>query len=311
MDLKYYIIGIIAGLLFVYMFVAIKKPRTYRLLVSAQCRPYQDWQSVGVWWSARKNWPAAKYTRLLSCTESAQSKYKYQYTVPSFYTSDWAKHPTTNDDYAPYNRPVSIKEYLETVTPEEEYMVIIDPDTIICKSLADIKVSKGRPVAQRYDYLNNDNALQLLADRFGIKGDLQPLGMPMIIHRNDLSRLAPVWLDLTEKIRNDPESKKLAGWIAEMHSYCLAAAKVGLKHSISNELADRTPYKRLADPYVLHYDLRHDCKDFTWDKRDYLNTDLLNSNTLMPIPLYPPNKRFLKVFETLNEALKERSSFKT
>ena len=70
----------------------------YRLLVSAQCRPYQDWQAVGVWWSAKKNWPNVKYTRLLSCGMLKRQLYKYRHIVPSFLTSDWSIHPDTGDN---------------------------------------------------------------------------------------------------------------------------------------------------------------------------------------------------------------------
>ena len=279
----------------------------YRLLVSAQCRPYQDWQAVGVLWSAKKNWSNVKYTRLLSCGLFKRKLYKYRHAVPSYMASDWATHPESGDDYPPYNRPIAVKEYFEDVYPPEEFMVVIDPDVIIRKPLDDLPVAQGHPVAQRYDYLHNNDAINKLAKRFNMKAeDLQPIGMPYIIHRDDLKRLAPLWLEYTEKIRNDPEAKEWSGWIAEMHSYTLAAAALGLKHTIRDDLADRTPYETVKDPYVLHYDLRHDCKDFTWDKRDFLNTDLLTKNgDTLPVPKSPPNDRFLEVFEVLNESLTE------
>lgn len=287
-------------------FVEKNSATNYRLLVSAQCKAYQDWQSVGVYWSAKKHWPGVGYTRLLSCSPVKRVLYKYHETVPSYLASDWSKHPDTGDDYPPYNRPISIKEYFERGMPQEEYMIIIDPDTIIRKPLNDIPVSRGKPVAQRYDYLYNKNALSILGKKFlGTDKDLQPLGMPMIIHKEDLARLAPLWLEYTEKIRQDPECKELSEWVAEMHSYCLAAAHLKLKHTVRNNLADRTPYNRMDDPYVLHYDLKHKCSNFEWDKRDYMNGDLLTGNSLMPTPDNPPNERFSQVFDTINEALIE------
>ena len=243
---------------------------------------------------------------MLSCSTLKRQLYKYRQIVPSYYARDWAIHPKTGDAYAPYNRPISIKEYLDNVIPQEEYMVVIDPDTIIRKPLDNLGVERGKPIAQRYEYLTDKNALAILGKKFiGTDKGLQPIGMPMIIHRDDLKRLVPVWLELTEQIRNDPDTKELAGWIAEMHGYCLAAARLGLTHVIRNDLADRTPYTRLSDPYVLHYDLRHDSKDFSWDKREYLDVDLLSDNKLMPVPKSPPNDRFLEVFDMLNEAIIE------
>ena len=91
-----------------------------------------------------------------------------------------------------------------------------------------------------------------------------------------------------------------------MHSYCLAAADLNLKHQVRDDLADRTPYNRVSDPYTLHYDLKHECSDFSWDKREYLENDLLIINgDKLPVPDNAPNKLFLEVFNTLNEALDE------
>lgn len=273
--------------------------RRYRLLVSAQCSPYQDWQSVGVYWTAKERWPQAGFTRLLSC-ETANN---YIDLLPSFVCSDWGKHPKSGDEYLPYNRPRAITEYLQSVIPEEEYLVIVDPDIIICKPLTDLPVQRGIPVAQKYDYLHNDDALNKLAQRFlGTTKNVQPLGMPMVIHRDDLRQLAPLWLELTEKIRDDPETKEIAGWIAEMHSYCLASAQLGLVHKVRDDLADRVPYDRVSSPYVLHYDLEHHEKEFNWNKRDYLVIDMINSTDLMPVP-QKGNKYFKQVFEDLNNSL--------
>lgn len=279
-------------------------PSNYRLLISAQCREYQDWQCLGLRWSADKNWPGVKYSRLLSCSDSARKNYKYHNLMPTFLASDWSIHPNTKDDYAPYNRPISIKEYLEGGLPNEEYLVIIDPDTVICKPLDDLNPQLGKPVAQRYEYLMNKNALTKLGEIFGVETGLQPIGMPMIIHREDLARIAPLWVELTEKIRNDPAAKEIAGWVAEMHSYCLASAALGLEHTVRDDLADRIPYDRVADPYILHYDLKHQHANFVWDKRNYLSTDMLvKEASLMPVPREYPNHKYLKVFTTLNDAL--------
>jgi len=276
----------------------------YLLLVSAQCKNYQDWQSFVLYWSAVKNWSSVNYIRLLSCT--SPSNYKYTMKVPSFVCSDWGIHPKTGDQYLPYNRPVSIVDYFKSNNPKQEFMVIIDPDTIILKPLDDLGVQKGIPVGQKYDYLYNDDGLNKVAKKLipQFANRVQPIGMPMIIHRDDLKQLAPLWLKYTEDIRNDVELKDLVTWTAEMHSYCIAAAVLNLKHIMRDDLADRTPYNLVDNPYVLHYDLPHTTeKGFKWNKRDYIRDDLLRSKKLMPIPKDPPTKNFKKVFEMINEGL--------
>ena len=112
-------------------------------------------------------------------------------------------------------------------------------------------------------------------------------------------------VELTEKIRNDPESNKLVGWIAEMHGYALAAADLGIKHSMREDLMDRPPYEIIADPYTLHYDIRHDAPDFSWDKREYMHDILADAKTVMKLPTKSPNPRFTDVFVSINKALED------
>lgn len=274
---------------------------SYRFLVSAQCKKYQDWQCAVLDWSIKKRWPTARYTRVLSCDNP---EYKYQSVVDSSVVRDWGIHPETGDGYLPYNRPAGLVEYFKHCIPNEEYLIIVDPDTILRKPLDDIPVTKGRPVAQKYEYLTRGDALQKIAKEIlGSSDNVQPIGMPMIIYRDDLVKLAPVWLKYTEEIRNNPTTKALAGWTAEMHSYCLAAAKLGLKHLVRKDLADRTPYNRVADPYFYHYDFVHEWDDFKWDKRDYMDTDFFASNDQMPVPSKYPNNKCKQLFIDINNGL--------
>ena len=55
------------------------------------------------------------------------------------------------------------------MNPQEEYMVIIDPDTIIRKPLDNLGVERGKPIAQRYDYLTDKNALAKLGKKLSKK----------------------------------------------------------------------------------------------------------------------------------------------
>lgn len=70
--------------------------------------------------------------------------------------------------------------------------------------------------------------------------------MPVLIHRKDAERLAPLWLKWTELIRNDtedgdlkwdPEWKKVSfSWTAEMFGYVFAACELGLRHDMWTDL---------------------------------------------------------------------------
>jgi hypothetical protein len=66
--------------------------------------------------------------------------------------------------------------------------------------------------------------------------------VPVVIHRNDLARVAPLWLKYTEEIRKDREGPNKwpiewndnrytvnrIEWVAEMFGYVIAASHLGL-----------------------------------------------------------------------------------
>lgn len=270
---------------------------TYRILVSAQCKAYQDWQSLACYWAARKNWPAATFTRLMSCTET---QYPFDFVVPTVYVRDWEHHPVTGDNYAPYNRPVGLVEHMASVT--EDVVVIVDPDMLIRKPLDSIAVSKGRPVAQLYNYMDFSFLTPQDKERLG---NPQPIGAPYIIHRDDLARLAPLWLSMTEKVRS--RFTKEAGWIAEMYGYSMAAAQLGLRHVVMDDMSARPPFTCTPDPYVLHFDIKITSgSEFSWDKRSYKTADIISQRKLMPLPPAgesSTNPLMIEVFTTINEAL--------
>ena len=57
--------------------------------------------------------------------------------------------------------------------------------------------------------------------------EMDPIGSsPVFIHKEDLRRVAPVWHDVTLKIKQDKEADKAWGWVLEMYGYTIAA-KIG------------------------------------------------------------------------------------
>ena len=278
----------------------IEPTSNFRILISAQCNNYQDWQVDRLVRSLSTVWPTVNCTRVLSCGQIQQTFYKHFGICNTIVVDDWGTHPETGDAYLPYNRPAGLAQ-MDLESFPEKIFIIMDPDVILRKPLNDITVEIGHPVAQMYEYMTNNNLLQDIVAKFcpGAKVAPQPVGMPMLLHRTDLIKLAPLWLLYVEKIRNDPESREKAGWIAEMLGYSLAAAELGIVHTVRNDLADRVPYDRIDDPYVLHYDLAHTADNgaFKWDKRDDMLTDL-NDKTF-PIPKNPPNEKFAYLFKML------------
>lgn len=271
----------------------------YRILVSAQCKSYQDWQVLSLFHSAKKYWPDVSVIRLMSCAPSLRSKYKYTEICPTITLSEWERY--SNDEYLPYNRPGTLVEFISTYNSLDEIFILMDPDMIILKPL-NLPVLEGRPIAQRYEYMEG-NLLTKLSKLTKNPHLVQPVGQPMLIHGRDLRRLAPLYLDFTYKIRSHPVYKKEVGWIAEMYGYALAAAELGLIHDVREDLMCRPPYRK--DSFTLHYDYMHEdhsCGEFKWDKRSYWQ-DIFTSSELFPIPCASTPINFRRVFEELNESL--------
>ena len=98
---------------------------------------------------------------------------------------------------------------------------------------------------------------------------MQGVGIPTLVHRDDLAALAPLWLAKTEMIRKDPAFRDHIGWIAEMWAYCMAAAELGLEHA-ERDLACFATEDR-DDVPLVHYcfDLRDGEGGWAWGKRTY------------------------------------------
>jgi hypothetical protein len=94
-------------------------------------------------------------------------------------------------------------------------------------------------------------------------------GIPIVIHRDDLTALAAPWLAKTEEIRDDARSRTVVGWVAEMWGYAFAAAELGLRHEL-RELA-RFPTEDRVDLPLIHYCYASAAAGtrWTWDKRHY------------------------------------------
>ena len=108
----------------------------------------------------------------------------------------------------------------------------LDPDCVFLAPVS-LLVTRGRPTAQYVWYLDQVETYGDLIRRHCLQPALmQPVGIPTVIHRDDLAQLAPRWLAKTEHLRADPEAVAAWGWVCETWAYCLAAAELGLRHDV-------------------------------------------------------------------------------
>ena len=86
----------------------------------------------------------------------------------------------------------------------------------------------------------------------------------VLMHLNDLQRMAPLWLDYSQRVRDDPlawnetgdayaTSPGMKPWISEMYGYSFGAAKAGVKHHVDLAAMLYPGHDPIDSPLALHY----------------------------------------------------------
>ncbi|KAI3748113.1 hypothetical protein L6452_10993 [Arctium lappa] len=256
-------------------------------LFSTECTPYFDWQTVGLMHSFRLSGQPGNITRLLSCTEEDLKQYKGHDLAPTHYVPSMSRHPLTGDWYPAINKPAAVLHWLNHAQTDAEFIVILDADMIMRGPITpwEFKAARGRPVSTPYDYLIGcDNELAKLHTSHPEACD--KVGGVIIMHIDDLRKFALLWLHKTEEVRADTAhyGKNItgdiyeSGWISEMYGYSFGAAELKLHHVISHKIMIYPGY--VPEPGVMyrvfHYGLDFRVGNWSFDKADWRNVDLVN-----------------------------------
>ena len=228
---------------------------------SADGSSYHRWQSDLLAYSHAKVSQPGPLTRLYSARGEP-----WPFDGRTFQTPPYSPHPTTGDDYPPYNRIGALSEWLTLSPPTEETVLLIDPDFVFL-SICDEEVERGRPVAHPILSMEVIKAEHPeLLKRHGFQPDaVQGMAVPFLIHRDDLREMFPLYMELTEQVRSDPASREWigGGWTAEMWGYSFTAARLGLRHEL-RRLA-RWPYDPWTDLPLIHYAFSCEADEGRWE----------------------------------------------
>ncbi|EFJ40854.1 hypothetical protein VOLCADRAFT_121680 [Volvox carteri f. nagariensis] len=251
------------------------------------CTMYSDWQTVGMVFSYKRSRQPldSQLTRIMCCTDEERKRYNEQLLsiVQTHVAPSFAHNEKTDDWYAAYNKPGAVYDWLKHVTPKEDWVLVLDSDMYLRKPFYPqfFNATRGWCVSADYTYMigvNNELAVRHipeieprndeLAGPVGRRGD--QVGGFFFMHRDDLSRVAPLWLKYTEDVREDPEAWRLSGdqyvekggkpWISEMYGYAFGAAKANVWHKWDKRTMMYPTYRPTASEHQpVHVAFLTDC----------------------------------------------------
>ncbi|GFR43751.1 hypothetical protein Agub_g4863 [Astrephomene gubernaculifera] len=286
------------------------------------CTMYSDWQTVAMVFSYKRSRQPldSTLTRIMCCTEEERKRYNEQLLsiVETHVAHSFARNERTNDYYAAYNKPGAVVDWLQHVKPKEDWILVLDSDMYLRKPFYPqfFNATRGWCVSADYTYMigvNNDLAVRhipeieprndVLAGPRGRRGD--QVGGFFFMHRDDLSRVAPLWLKYTEDVREDPEAWRLSGdqyvekggkpWISEMYGYAFGAAKANVWHKWDKRTMMYPTYRPTEGiPKLMHYGLLFEVgKNYSFDKHWHYDFDVTKCP---PWDLTDPKRRRHGIF---------------
>jgi hypothetical protein len=233
-------------------------PAKYRIVFSCESSEYfgyQTWaNNLGFY---RSHQGDATWTRLLTCYEPDDIS-----VDPRFPTFTAQRH-LYSSRYSPINKPdVLHKWYVSKDAPKEEVIVVIDPDSWLVRSFEPPvnKVKRGHAIGQVAYYHGSRTAQRLWKElcEANCDRDMDLVGVPYIVHRDDLRDIAPLWKYYVLKIKYEMEregkpeaevkkaeefEQKYKGldvnWASEMYGFNMAAAHLGIKFDVEHNLQVR------------------------------------------------------------------------
>lgn len=231
------------------------KPAKYRIVFSCESSEYfgyQVWANKLAFLQSQAGQDCT-WTRLLTC--QLPDDIAQDVRFPTFQAPP---HPYSRR-YSPINKPDVIEKWFtsEADAPKEDVIVVIDPDSWLILPLYEQYVSRIRPgnaIGQAAYYAGSTLPQTLWRElcEENCNVDMDLVGVPYVVHRQDLARIAKLWKYYVLKIKYRLEhstagsqdfARKYAGldvnWASEMYAYNMAAAHLGIKHQVVYDLQVR------------------------------------------------------------------------
>lgn len=235
-----------------------------RVIFSCENTAYMRWQAELLQYTYARAGMRLQLTALVSATNEPPGGFSCEAIRVSNY-----KSRIPNEIYEPLNKPGGICEWITRECtarewtarggPPDESVLIVDPDSVFVRPVPDPgPLRRGEACADAHEYMRPELPYNRLVIerhcRQEFRALVQPVGIYILIRRDDLAAIAPRWLQKAIDIRSDKACRAMlphGGWISEMLGYAIAAAECGVRHRISR-LAQTTGTGSLHSP-IIHY----------------------------------------------------------
>ncbi|CAI0461947.1 unnamed protein product [Linum tenue] len=135
--------------------------------------------------------------------------------------------------------PPGMDQWLEKEVIEEDYILMAEPDHIFVSPLPNLS-NEGVLAAFPFFYIkpleNADIVRKYFREEMGPISNVDPIGnSPVIISKDLLQKIAPTWMNVSIRMKSDPDTDRAFGWVLEMYAYAIASALHGVQHILRKD----------------------------------------------------------------------------
>ncbi|XP_050203898.1 hydroxyproline O-arabinosyltransferase NOD3-like [Mercurialis annua] len=287
---------------------------SFHVALTATDAPYSQWQCriMYYWYKKMKEMPGSdmgKFTRILHSGKADNLMDE----IPTFVVDPLPEG--LDRGYIVLNRPWAFVQWLEKATIEEEYILMAEPDHIFANPLPNL-AHGGHPAAFPFFYIKPTEHEKIVRKFYpeekGPVNNVDPIGnSPVIIKKSLLEDIAPTWVNISLRMKDDPETDKAFGWVLEMYAYAVASALHGVRHTLRKDFMLQPPWDlEIGKRFIIHYTYGCDYNlkgeltygkigEWRFDKRSYLSGPPPRN-----LPLPPPGvpESVARLVKMVNEA---------
>lgn len=286
----------------------------YHVVMTATDSAYSKWQSriMYFWYKRIKDAPGSDmggFTRVLHSGKPDNLMDE----IPTFVVDPLPRG--VDRGYVVLNRPWAFVQWLEKTAIEEEYILMAEPDHIFVNPLPNL-AHGDYPVAFPFGYIRPSKNEKIIRKYYsedkGPITNVDPIGnSPVIIKKSTLQKIAPTWMNVSLRMKQDRETDKAFGWVLEMYGYAVASALHNVQHILRKDFMIQPPFDlELDKKFIIHYTYGSDYtltgkltygkrSDWQFDKRRYIQGPPPR-NLSLPPPGVPHS--VVQLVEMVNEA---------